>query len=126
MIIEVSNRLWYHEPLPGQLDADVLKVMPAGARILTVAEKAQFDAVKVPTANAPIDVNAANRFEMLTVTDNDLSVADSIMKLRPFTDISDLQTRAGKMLKADISVIVVGTTKGSVAAKRVSAKVINS
>ena len=126
MIIEVNNRLWYHEPLPGQLDTDVLKVMPVGARILTVAEKAQFDAVKVPSASTPIDVNSANRFEMLTVTDNDLSVADGIMKLRPFVDISDLQARAGKMLKADISVIVVGTTKGVVAARKVSAKVINS
>lgn len=125
MIIEVSNRLWYHEPLPGQLDADVLKLMPAGAKILTAAEKEQFDAVKVPTVDTPLDVNAANRFEMLTVTDNDLSVADSIMKLRPFVDISDFQARAGKMLKVDISVIVVGATK---ATKRVSAsaKVINS
>ena len=126
MIIEVNSRLWYHEPLPGQLDADVLKLMPTGARILTAAEKEQFDAVKVPTVDTPLDVNAANRFEMLTVTDNDLSVADSIMKLRPFVDISDFQARVGKMLKADISVIVVGTTKGSVSAKRVSAKVINS
>lgn len=125
MIIEVSNRLWYHEPLPGQLDADVLKLMPAGAKILTAAEKEQFDAVKVPTVDTPLDVNAANRFEMLTVTDNDLSVADSIMKLRPFVDISDFQARAGKMLKVDISVIIVGATK---ATKRVSAsaKVINS
>lgn len=125
MIIEVNSRLWYHEPLPGQLDADVLKLMPAGARILTAAEKAQFDAVKVPTVDTPIDVNAANRFEMLTVTDNDLSAVDSIVKLRPFTDISDFQARAGKFVKVDISVIVVGATK---AKKQVSAsaKVINS
>ena len=121
MIIQANNRLWHFEPVPGMTNADVLKIMPAGAAILSAGDEAAFLAVKLPSVEVPIDVNAANKFELLTIVDNNIASADELVKLRPFADIADLQARAGKLITSKLDVIVVG---GKGAAVKVSAKVI--
>ena len=121
MIIQANNRLWHFEPVPGMTNADVLKVMPAGAAILSASDEAAFRAVKLPSVEVPIDVNVANKFELLTIVDNSISSAEELVKLRPFADIADLQARAGKLITSKLDVIVVG---GKGAAVKLSAKVV--
>ena len=121
MIIQANNRLWHFEPVPGMTNADVLKVMPAGAAILNTSDEAAFRAVKLPSVEVPIDVNVANKFELLTIVDNSISSAEELVKLRPFADIADLQARAGKLITSKLDVIVVG---GKGAAVKLSAKVV--
>lgn len=124
MIIEANSKLWYHLPLPDMTEADVLRATP-GARILTSTEEDQFKAVKVPTANAPIDINTANRYQLLTITGNDTALADEVIKSRPFVDVADFQNRATKLAKADLSVIAFGSAGSGGTGKAVAAKVIN-
>ncbi len=121
MIIQANNRLWHFEPVPGMTNADVLKAMPAGAAILNASDEAAFRAVKLPSVDVPIDVNAANKFELLTIVDNNIASAEELVKLRPFADIADLQARAGKLITSKLDVIVVG---GKGAAVKLSAKVV--
>lgn len=121
MIIQANNRLWHFEPVPGMTNADVLKVMPSGAAILSASDEAAFRAVKLPSVEVPIDVNVANKFELLTIVDNSISSAEELVKLRPFADIADLQARAGKLITSKLDVIVVG---GKGAAVKLSAKVV--
>ena len=122
MIIQANNRLWHFEPVPGMTNADVLKVMPAGAAILSASDEAAFRAVKLPTVDAPIDVNVANKFELLTIVDNNISSAEELVKLRPFVDHADLQAKVGKLITSKLDVIVVG---GKGAGAKVAAKVIS-
>ncbi len=121
MIIQANNRMWHFEPVPGMSNADILKAMPAGAAILSASDEAAFRAVKLPSAEVPIDVNAANKFELLTIVDNNVAGADELVKLRPFSDIADLQARAGKLITSKLDVIVVG---GKGATPKFSAKVV--
>lgn len=121
MIIQANNRLWHFEPVPGMTNADVLKAMPAGAAILNASDEAAFRAVKLPSVEVQIDVNAANKFELLTIVDNNIASAEELVKLRPFVDIADLQARAGKLITSKLDVIVVG---GKGAAVKLSAKVV--
>ena len=121
MIIQANNRLWHFEPVPGMTTGDILKAMPAGAAILNTNDEAAFLAVKLPSVAVPIDVNAANKFELLTIVDNNIASAETLVKLRPFVDIADLQARAGKLITSKLDVIVVG---GKGAVVKVSAKVV--
>lgn len=121
MIIQANNRLWHFEPVPGMTNADVLKAMPAGAAILNASDEAAFRAVKLPSVEVQIDVNAANKFELLTIVDNNIASAEELVKLRPFVDIADLQARAGKLITSKLDVIVVG---GKGASVKLSAKVV--
>lgn len=122
MIIQANNRLWHFEPVTGMTTGDILKIMPAGAAILNASDEAAFLAVKLPSVEVPIDVNVANKFELLTIVDNNIASAETLVKLRPFADVADLQKRAGKMIASKFDVIVVG---GKGAATKVSAKVLS-
>lgn len=122
MIVQANNRLWHFESVPGMTTGDVLKAMPAGAAILNASDEAAFRSVKIPTVDAPIDVNSANKFELLTIVDNDIASAETLVKLRPFVDIADLQARAGKLIASKLDLIAVG---GKRAAAAVSAKVLS-
>lgn len=122
MIIQANNRLWHFESVPGMTTGDILKIMPAGAAILNASDEAAFRSVKIPTVDAPIDVNSANKFELLTIVDNSIASAETLVNLRPFVDIADLQARAGKLIASKLDVIAVG---GKRAAAAVSAKVLS-
>lgn len=108
MIIETNSRLYYLQLLP-KLDVDTaMKLLPPNTRILDKQEESEVQNVKLPTVTNPLNANTASRYQLLTVTDNDLSIADQIIALRPFRDTADLFERAGKLIRGNRKFINAG------------------
>lgn len=108
MIIETNSRLYHLQLLP-RLDADTaMKLLPPNTRILTAQEESDVLNIKLPTVTKPLNANTASRYQLLTMTDNDLSIADQIIALRPFKDTSDLLARAAKLIRGNRKLIYAG------------------
>lgn len=107
MIIETNSRLYYLQLNPKLTVDGALKLLPPGTRFLSAQEENEVQSVKLPTVQTPLNVNVASRYRLMTVTENDLAVADAIIALRPFVDLSDLFSRAGKLLRGNRKLVTV-------------------
>lgn len=85
-----------------------LKLSPPGSRFLSAEEEREVLSVKLPSVTKPLNANTASRYQLLTVTDNDLSVADKIISLRPFSDTPDLLARAANLIRGNRKHIYAG------------------
>lgn len=95
MIFIYQGSLYNHFPLPGEGAAELVAAYP-GAVVLTPEEEAQFQSVKLPSAENPLNVNTANRFELMTLSLT-LSLADQVIGLRPFANYNEFRAKTNRL-----------------------------
>lgn len=95
MIFVYRGNLYNHDFLPGEGSVDLQRYTP-GAVLLTPEEEAQFQSVKIPTAESPLNVNTSNRFELMTLGLT-LSLADQVIGLRPFTNYNEFRAKTDRL-----------------------------
>lgn len=110
MIFVYQGNLYNHEFLPGEGAADLQRYTP-GAVLLTPEEEAQFQSAKIPTVENPLNVNTANRFELMTLGLT-LSLADQVIGLRPFANYNEFRAKTNRLgLTIDPALITFGESK---------------